>query len=152
MSCNFLDESGAEKPMEMGCYGIGVTRVMASAIEQHHDKDGIIWPIAIAPFEVALLTLQQDADVIAASEAIYAELRAQGVDVLFDDRDERPGAKFKDADLIGIPVRLAVGGRSLKEGVVELKLRRDKEATKVPVAEAAAKILELVAAERARHP
>jgi prolyl-tRNA synthetase len=150
MSCSFLDESGGEKPMEMGCYGIGVTRVMAAAIEQNHDADGIVWPMAIAPFEVALLTLQKDEAVSQAAEGLYQALRERGVEVLFDDRDERPGAKFKDADLIGVPLRIAVGGRSLKEGVVEVKWRRDKEPSKVPVGEAAARVVELVLAERGK--
>jgi prolyl-tRNA synthetase len=150
MGCRFVDEAGAERPMVMGCYGMGETRVMAAAIEQHHDADGIVWPLPLAPFQVALLTLQRDEAVAAAAEGLHAALEARGVEVLFDDRDERPGAKFKDADLIGIPLRVAVGGRSLKEGVVEVKWRRDQAPTMVPVAEAADRIVALLAGERAR--
>ena len=111
--------------MVMGCYGIGVTRIVAAAIEQNHDKDGIVWPVPIAPFEVALVALQaDDPKLVAACDGIYDELEAAGIEVLYDDRDERPGVKFKDADLIGIPYRIAVGKKGLAEGVVEVKLRR----------------------------
>jgi prolyl-tRNA synthetase len=111
--------------MVMGCYGIGVTRTLAAAIEQNHDKDGIIWPMGLAPFQVIVSPLQvQEQAVVDAAEKIYRELRAAGVDVLIDDRDLRPGVKLKDADLIGIPLRIAVGSRSLAEGRVELKHRR----------------------------
>ncbi|MBK9070008.1 MAG: proline--tRNA ligase [Myxococcales bacterium] len=149
MNCNFIDLAGASKPMVMGCYGIGVTRVAAAAIEQNHDANGIIWPMSIAPYEVEVIALQSnDEQVVAAAEALYAELRAAGVDVLYDDRDERPGGKFKDADLIGVPLRIAVGARSLKEGKLELKWRRDKEATMLDVAGAGAQIVGLVAAAK----
>ncbi|HTM23164.1 MAG TPA: proline--tRNA ligase [Kofleriaceae bacterium] len=151
MKCVFLDESGAEQAMVMGCYGIGITRTAAAAIEQNNDANGIIWPMSIAPFEVHLAPLQMnDAAVVAAADQLYRELSALGIEVLIDDRDERPGAKFKDADLIGIPLRVAVGGRSLKEGNLELKWRRDDKPTMLPAAGAAAAIAELVRAERAR--
>lgn len=150
MHCTFLDEDGSEKTMEMGCYGIGVTRVASAAIEQNHDDDGILWPMSIAPYEVCVLPLQKDEAVSAAAEALYQDLRARGVEVLLDDRDERPGAKFKDADLIGVPLRVAIGKRSVKEGVVELKWRRDAEASNVPAEGAAEHIAGLVAAEKAR--
>jgi prolyl-tRNA synthetase len=141
MGCTFLGDDGQLRPMVMGCYGIGITRVAAAAIEQNHDGDGIVWPMSLAPYQVELLTLQaKDADVVAAAERLYEELLAAGVEVLFDDRDERPGAKFKDADLVGIPLRVAVGKKSLADGKVEVKHRRDKEATLVPAAEAAATI------------
>jgi prolyl-tRNA synthetase len=126
MHCEFLDEAGGRKPMIMGCYGLGVGRTVAAAIEQNHDGDGIIWPIPIAPFEVALISVGPDEKVKETSISIYESLLEAGVDVLFDDRDERPGVKFKDADLIGIPVRIVVGAKSLAEGKVEWSMRRDK--------------------------
>tara|TARA_R110002096_G_scaffold44526_11_gene120344 strand:- start:4566 stop:6290 length:1725 start_codon:yes stop_codon:yes gene_type:complete len=150
MGCTYLDEEGKSKPMVMGCYGIGITRIAASAIEQNHDKGGIIWPMSIAPYQVTVLPLQMnDDDVIAAANTLYDELKALGVDVLLDDRQERPGAKFKDADLIGIPLRIAIGKRSLGEGNLELKWRRDEDASALPVAGAAEAIAKLVADENA---
>lgn len=150
MGCTYLDEQGQSRPMQMGCYGIGITRIAAAAIEQHHDAAGIIWPMSIAPYEVALLSLGGDAEVTAAADELYDALRSLGVDVLYDDRDERPGAKFADAELIGIPLRVAIGKRSLKDGACEVKGRREPDASTVPLAEAAARIAEWVAAERAR--
>ncbi|MBT8492569.1 MAG: proline--tRNA ligase [Deltaproteobacteria bacterium] len=151
MGCTFLDEEGNTVPMVMGCYGIGITRVAAAAIEQNHDDGGIIWPLALAPFEVSVLPLQyKDEAVMAAGDQLYAQLQELGVDVLLDDRKERPGGKFKDADLIGVPLRVAIGKRSLDEGVYEVKWRRDKEAEKLPVEGAAQKIVEMLAAERER--
>ncbi|HVV16720.1 MAG TPA: proline--tRNA ligase [Polyangia bacterium] len=144
MGVTFLDVDGQEKPAQMGTYGIGVTRIVASAIEQNHDKDGIIWPVPLAPFEVAVLELQQDDDkVIATAKRLYDELTAAGIDVLYDDRDERAGVKFKDADLIGIPFRLAVGKKGVAEGIVELKRRSGTEVRKLKLDEA----VEIVAAE-----
>jgi prolyl-tRNA synthetase len=151
MECSFLGEDGKLKPMVMGCYGIGITRVAASAIEQNHDADGIIWPMSLAPYHVELLTLQaKDAEVVAAAEAIYKQLRDAGIEVLFDDRDERPGAKFKDADLIGIPLRLAVGKKSLAEGKVELKGRREAKAELISAADAAQLVIARVKDELAK--
>jgi prolyl-tRNA synthetase len=151
MSCTFLDEAGAEKPMVMGCYGIGITRIAASAIEQNHDENGIVWPMSIAPYEVAILPLQMnDASVVAAGEELYGKLKALGVEVLLDDRAERPGAKFKDADLIGIPLRVAIGKRSLDDGKIEVKWRKGGDAELVPVAGAAEHIAGLVRAELER--
>jgi prolyl-tRNA synthetase len=150
MKCNFLDADGKEKPMIMGCYGIGVTRIAAAAIEQNHDKDGIAWPVAIAPFEVALVSLQVgDAQVTEVAERLYAELGKAGMEVLFDDRDERPGVKFKDADLVGLPYRIAVGKKGVAEGVVELKARRSPEVVKVKIEDVARVVAEKVTAERA---
>ncbi|HEX2224304.1 MAG TPA: proline--tRNA ligase [Thermoanaerobaculia bacterium] len=147
MGCNYTDEAGADHPMIMGCYGVGIGRTVAAAIEQNHDADGIIWPRPLAPFEVLLVGLNpDDAEVSRTAEQIYAELREKGVDVLYDDRDERPGVKFKDADLIGIPVRLVVGAKSLKDGQVEVSLRRDRQKNLVSVAESAGKVLELLEA------
>ena len=143
MACNFTDEQGADRPMIMGCYGLGIGRTVAAAIEQNHDADGIIWPRPLAPFEVLLIALNPgDPAVRETAEGIYARLREQGVDVLYDDRDERPGVKFKDADLIGLPVRLVVGAKSLADGRVEVSLRRDRVKHQVPVADAVPAALE----------
>jgi prolyl-tRNA synthetase len=145
MGCNFTDEEGNDKPMIMGCYGLGIGRTVAAAIEQNHDRDGIIWPRPLAPFEVLLTAVNpEDAEVRRVAEELYGQLLEKGAEVLFDDRDERPGVKFKDADLIGIPVRLTVGAKSLAAGKVEVSLRRDREKHLVPPAEAAAKVLELL--------
>jgi prolyl-tRNA synthetase len=150
MNCTFLDAEGKSQPMVMGCYGIGVTRTEAAAIEQNHDDGGIIWPMAIAPFQVALLSLQPgDAEVQKTSDELHSALEAAGIEVLYDDRDERPGSKFKDADLVGVPLRVAVGKKSLAEGFVELKHRRDKDAAKVKVAEIVAEVQARIARELA---
>jgi prolyl-tRNA synthetase len=150
MKCNFLDVDGKDKPMIMGCYGIGVTRIAAAAIEQNHDKDGIVWPVAIAPFEVALLSLQVgDAQVTEVAEKLYTDLEKAGIEVLFDDREERPGVKFKDADLIGLPYRIAVGKKGVAEGTVELKPRRGTEVVKVKIEDVVAMVTEKIVAERA---
>src|SRR5262249_8106999 len=119
LRCEFTDEKGDTRPAVMGTYGIGVGRTMAAAVEQHHDADGILWPLAIAPFEIAVLSLNPAEEAIrAAADSVYEELAGAGLEVLYDDRDERPGVKFKDADLVGFPIRVNVGGRSLKEGKI----------------------------------
>ena len=143
MNATFLDENGKPQFLEMGCYGIGVTRLPAAAIEQNHDAKGIIWPDAIAPFTVVICPIGADRspDVKAASEKLYADLMAAGVDVLFDDRGERPGAMFADWELIGVPHRVTLGDRGLKEGKVEYQHRRDEAATAVPPADIAAFVL-----------
>ena len=140
MHATFLDVNGKPQFMEMGCYGIGITRLPAAAIEQNHDARGIIWPDALAPFTVVICPISPDrfADVKLAAEALYAELLAAGMDVILDDRGERPGAMFADWELIGVPHRITLGDRGLKEGMVEYQHRRDAAATSVPVAEAAA--------------
>ena len=140
MNATFLEEDGKPRPLEMGCYGIGITRLPAAAIEQNHDERGIIWPDALAPFTVVLCPIGMDrsAEVKAAAEALYEQLLADGVDVLLDDRNERPGAMFADWELIGVPHRLVISDRGLKEGQFEYQHRRDTAATKVPAAEAAA--------------
>jgi prolyl-tRNA synthetase len=144
MGVRFLGAEGGEKIPEMGCYGIGVTRIVAAAIEQNHDKDGIVWPVPLAPYEVTVLDLQQDDEAVkGTAKKIYEELQKAGIDVLYDDRDERPGSKFKDADLVGIPFRIAVGKKGIAEGVVELKLRKGAEVRKIKVDE----IVPLVVAE-----
>ncbi len=136
LEAGFSDEDGAIKPCLMGCYGIGVNRIIASAIEIGHDNDGMILPITIAPWEVIITPATVSDDVLGAAERIYKELQAKGVEVLFDDRDLRAGVKFKDADLLGIPIRITIGPKTLAEGKVELKLRREKEKQLIDVADA----------------
>ncbi|MFM2342498.1 MAG: hypothetical protein RLZZ592_2151, partial [Pseudomonadota bacterium] len=140
MNATFLDETGKPALMEMGCYGIGVTRILGAAIEQGHDARGIIWPDAIAPFTVAICPIGYDrsAEVKAAADALHDELLAAGIDVMLDDRGERPGAMFADWELIGVPHRVVLSDRGLKEGQVEYQGRRDEAATKVAAAEVAA--------------
>ena len=140
MNATFLGDNGKPQFLEMGCYGIGITRLPAAAIEQNHDAKGIIWPDAIAPFTVVLCPISPDrfADVKAAADTLYAELMAAGVDVILDDRNERPGAMFADWELIGVPHRVTIGDRTLKEGHVEYQHRRDTESTKVEAANALA--------------
>ena len=141
----YLDEAGQERPIIMGSYGIGPARIAAAAIEQNHDQDGMIWPETIAPFQVHLLTVNvKDAQMAALAERLYADLTAAGLEVLYDDRDERPGVKFKDADLLGLPVRVTVGARALKEGVVEIRRRRTKAVETAPPAEVAASVRHLL--------
>jgi len=145
LGAKFLDETGNEKPCLMGCYGIGINRIMASAIELGNDKDGIIWPISIAPFEVIVTCVnQEETNVAQTAEKIYRQLLDKGIDVLLDNRDVRAGVKFKDADLIGIPVRVTVGQKSLAEGNVEIKLRSEPKSQKVTVEKARSKIIELI--------
>jgi prolyl-tRNA synthetase len=137
MNATFLGEDGRPAHFEMGCYGIGITRLPAAAIEQNHDDRGIIWPDAIAPFTVVIcpIGLDRSADVKAAAEKLHDQLRDNGVDVLLDDRGERPGAMFADWELIGVPHRVVISDRGLKEGQLEYQHRRDTAATKVPAAE-----------------
>jgi prolyl-tRNA synthetase len=144
MKCNFLDAGGKEQPMPMGCYGIGITRIAAAAIEQNHDADGIVWPLPIAPFQVEVVAAGKEPEVLEVAVELERALAAAGIEVLYDDRDERPGVKFKDADLIGVPIRLTVGKKGLAEKVVELKRRRGGEMVKVPIGEAAAQAIRLV--------
>ena len=128
MGATFLDEAGKAQPMQMGCYGIGVGRTMAAAIEQNHDEHGIIWPRAIAPYEVVVVAVNAKVEEqLAYAEEIYEELRAAGVDVLLDDRRERAGVKFNDCDLIGYPVRIAIGPKTIENGSIEVKVRRTSE-------------------------
>jgi prolyl-tRNA synthetase len=149
MGANYLDDKGQEHPIIMGCYGIGINRILASAVEACHDKDGIRWPLPLAPYDVLVAPLlPTNPDVAAAADRIAGELERQGVEVLIDDRDQRPGVKFKDADLIGIPLRVVVGERGLKEGTIELKWRDGGAARTVPVESAAQVILEEMAARR----
>jgi prolyl-tRNA synthetase len=144
LKANVLKADGVETPIVMGSYGIGVERILAAAIELHHDQDGIRWPMAIAPFHVTVLPLGKEPELTEAADRVVAELGAAGVEVLYDDRDERPGVKFKDADLIGIPLRLAIGKKGLAEGKVEWKVRGVKDVELVPLGEVAAKVAALV--------
>jgi len=129
MKATFLDENGATLPMQMGCYGIGVTRIVAAAIEQNHDARGIAFPLPMAPFVVCVVPIgyHKNAAVREAADALYAELIAEGVDTLLDDRAERPGVLFADMDLLGIPLRVVLGERGLRSGMAELKARLDAE-------------------------
>ncbi len=141
MGATFLDTNGKERPMIMGCYGIGIGRTAAASIEQNHDDAGIIWPLGLAPFAVEVLVLKvNDEPSMKAAEGIYTALSEAGVETLFDDRKVRAGIKFKDADLIGIPVRVVVGERNLAEGLIEIKVRRTGNVKKVPVKEAVAEV------------
>ncbi len=150
MGALYLDEQGEQQPAIMGCYGIGVTRTLQAVIEQSHDADGIIWPISVAPYEVEVLPIAvQHAESVQCAEALARELEEAGVEVLLDDRDERPGVKFKDADLVGLPLRVGVGEKSLKRGVVEIKDRATGEMEEAPPATAGARILERVQSLRA---
>ncbi len=145
LKATFQDQDGVEKPFVMGCYGIGVSRVVAAAIEQNHDKNGIIFPLPLAPFQVIVLNLGlKNKSICEAAEQLYQDLQARGLDVLLDDRDERPGSKFKDADLLGIPYRATVGKTFEKEGMIELRLRASGETIMLPMAEAAAGIEAMV--------
>ncbi len=145
LGANFLDEAGARKPSVMGCYGIGVTRTLQAVIEQGNDKDGVIWPLSVAPYQVCItpLAVAPESEAMKLAEKFYAELTAKGVDVILDDRDERPGVKFKDADLVGFPIRIALGEKSLAKGEVEIK-PRGGALQSVKIDEAVAAVLKLV--------
>ena len=145
LGAKFLDEAGKEKTCTMGCYGIGINRIIAAAIETGNDKNGIIWPISIAPFEVLITSVNQDDEEVAkTADNIYNQLLGEGIDVLLDDRQLRGGVKFKDADLLGIPVRVTVGKKSVADGNVEIKLRTETESQKVSIEKATKKTIELV--------
>lgn len=150
LNSTFLAENGLRHPTVMGCYGIGVTRTLQAVIEQGNDKDGIIWPISVAPFEVCLtpLNVSPGAPTLVLAEKLYSELTAAGIEVILDDRDDRPGVKFKDSELVGFPLRLGIGEKSLAKGQVELKPRGGALVT-VPVEEAVARVIEWVKTERA---
>jgi prolyl-tRNA synthetase len=147
MKATYLDESGKPQLMQMGCYGIGVTRILGAAIEQNFDAKGIIWPASIAPFEVVLCPMGYDRSeaVQAETNKLYTALKEAGVDVMLDDRGERPGAMFADWELIGVPHRIVIGERSLKEGMLEYQGRRDEAATPVALAEMVAFIKQRLA-------
>ena len=148
MNATYLDAAGQERPIEMGCYGIGITRTAAAAVEQYHDDQGIIWPLPLAPFHVHIVPVSwSDARMRQTAEELYAKLQGAGVEVLLDDRDERPGIKFKDADLIGVPLRVTIGAKSLERNCVEFKRRGEKTAQDLPLADAVDRIAGLVRAE-----
>ena len=152
MGAMFLDETQEKRPIIMGCYGIGVSRLVATAIEQHNDTEGMRWPMSIAPYQVHLASLGKDAPLLEAAEKLYRDLWAKGIEVLWDDRDERPGVKFKDADLIGIPIRVTFGGKSFAAGNVEVKLRSEsdpKKAEMLPLAGAVEAVGRMVQASLA---
>ena len=152
LNAKFLDAKEQQHTIIMGCYGIGVNRILASLIETKSDANGIVWPMSLAPYEVVVSPVNvNEAEVSAASDKLYDQLKALGVDVLYDDRDQRPGVKFKDADLVGIPLRIVVGGRNLKDGKLELKWRAKETADMISVEGAAAAIAKLVADERAKY-
>ena len=148
MNAVYQTKDGKEQHMVMGCYGIGVSRIVAAAIEQNHDENGMIFPMPLAPVQVILLNLGlKDAQITEAAESLYTELQAKGVEVLFDDRDERPGFKFKDADLLGIPLRVTVGKSLTKNGVVELRHRKSGETEELAPEKVTQRILEIIASE-----
>lgn len=145
MQATFLDEKGESQPYIMGCYGIGVSRIVAAAIEQSHDTNGIIWPKQISPYQAIVLPLDVTNEPVKnTAEDLYTRLKSKSVDVLLDDRDERAGVKFKDADLIGIPVKVVVSTRGLAEGKIEIKMRKSGEVFKLSVEESLQKIMDLV--------
>jgi prolyl-tRNA synthetase len=150
MRASVLAADGKQVPLVMGSYGIGVERIMAAAIELHHDADGIVWPLSIAPFQATVLTLGKEPELLQAADRVVAQLDREGVEVLYDDRDERAGVKFKDADLLGIPIRIAIGRKGLAEGTVEWKRRGTKEVQLVPMAEVGARVRALRQAEGRR--
>jgi prolyl-tRNA synthetase len=149
MKAEFIDADGKSKTIEMGCYGIGVTRLVGAAIEQNHDAKGIVWPRAIAPFEVVICPMgyAKSAAVREAADGLYQALRQANVDVILDDRDERPGAMFADWELIGVPLRITVGERGLKEGNIELTRRKGLETTVVPLERAVGFVQEALASQ-----
>jgi prolyl-tRNA synthetase len=144
MDATYLDANGAARPVVMGCYGIGVGRTAAAAIEQHHDAEGIVWPLAIAPLQVMVVPVNMaDSRCWEAAQSIHDTLEASGLEVLLDDRDERPGVKFKDADLIGLPLRVTIG-RALAQGQVELMARRARRTTMVQLEEVGPRLREII--------
>ena len=147
------DESGKSCQIIMGSYGIGIERTMAAVVESRHDEAGMIWPISVAPFEAVVSVINpKNAAATDAGGAVYDALVAEGIDVLLDDRDERPGVKFNDADLIGIPYRITVGPKGLAEGIVEITERRGRKSRSVAVEKAAATVAEAILEERAFSP
>ncbi len=145
LGASFLDKDGQKKPVIMGCYGIGVGRLLAAAVEQNHDDKGIMWPAPIAPYHAHLVGLQMDNPQVGpVAEKLYADLQSAGLDVLFDDRGDSPGVKFNDADLLGVPMRVTISPRTLKTQSVELKRRSEAQARNVPLAEAVASVRQAV--------
>lgn len=152
LNATFLDQNGKAKPYVMGCYGIGVTRTIAAAIEQFHDDKGIMWPVAIAPYEVVVVPVSsKDEEQMKIAEGLYTQLKGMGVDVLFDDRNERAGVKFNDADLIGYPVRITVGKKSAADQTVEIKVRRTGHEEVAAIADSAARVQAILNELRAKN-
>jgi prolyl-tRNA synthetase len=151
MKALFQDSEGNEKPLVMGCYGIGVSRIVAAAIEQNHDDNGIIFPLPLAPYQLTVLNLgPNDEQLTEAAETMYADLGRAGFDVFIDDRDERPGVKFKDADLLGFPYRITVGKRFSQDGRVEVRTRKDGRTEEVEAAQVVDFVRSLVELEEAQ--
>jgi prolyl-tRNA synthetase len=148
LGATVLDADGATVPLVMGSYGIGVERNIAAVVEMNYDERGIVWPVSVAPYEVVVTVVKMDDETMAAADRIYDDLAAAGVDVLIDDRNERPGVKFNDAELIGIPYRITVGPRGLTAGIVEVSERRSGERTELPVETAVDEIVRLVVSQR----
>jgi prolyl-tRNA synthetase len=147
LEATFQDEDGSQKPYVMGSYGIGITRIMAATVEQRHDDAGIVWPKLLAPFEVAVIMANADAPAVTQeAERIYRELGERGIEAVLDDREERAGVKFADADLVGYPVQVVVGSRGLEGGTVDLKARATGDRTKAPLAEAAQAVADILRA------
>jgi prolyl-tRNA synthetase len=147
MNAVYIDEKGVARKLVMGCYGIGISRLLGALVEQHHDQDGIALPFTVAPFQVHVVQVGTEPAVVEATARLEAELEGLGLEVLIDDRDERPGVKFKDADLLGVPLRLTIGKKSLDNGGVELKMRRardPKQSEIVALDRVAAQVFELV--------
>lgn len=145
LQASYVDAQEQSHPIIMGCYGIGVTRVVASIVETCHDENGIIWPLQTAPYSVQLIPLNvTDPQVMQVANQLYGQLNDAGIDVLMDDRDQRPGFKFKDADLIGIPLRVTIGGKGLAEGITEVKWRRAQDTLRVPISDTAATVQRLI--------
>jgi prolyl-tRNA synthetase len=151
MGATVLNQDGQKVPIVMGSYGIGVERIMSAAVEQHHDADGIIWPKALTPFDVVVtITNIKQEDLRGAGEKLYQELQAAGLEVLLDDRDERAGVKFKDADLIGVPYRITIGKKAA-DGVVELFHRHTKQSEDVKLSEVIARVQRLALSSSSEH-
>jgi prolyl-tRNA synthetase len=152
MRCTFLDENGKAQPMVMGCYGIGVTRLLGAAIEQGHDDRGIVWPISMAPFEVVICPVGYDKSesVKAEADALHDALLAAGIDVVLDNRGERPGAMFADWELIGVPYRVVIGERGLKDSQVEFQVRTEAAAQNIPLANIKDHVIAAVQAAKKR--
>jgi len=149
LNARYLDDQEKLNPIVMGCYGIGINRILAALAETQHDEFGLVWPLAAAPYELVLTPLNtSQAEIMQLAEQLYRELSNAGVDILLDDRDQRPGVKLKDADLIGIPLRVVIGGRGLKEGKLEVKWRWEPEPTKIEVEGAAQAILAMIVEQR----
>ena len=141
LNCTYLDKNGKSKPMVMGCYGIGVTRTMAASIEQNHDKDGIIWAVSIAPYEVVIIPANnKNSEVMKVAEELYRNMSKENNEIVFDDRNERAGIKFKDADLIGYPIRVTIGKKWEENGKVEIKIRRTGEVIEIDYKDCKAKV------------